>query len=331
MPEPIFTTQRWRLYVFGLFYVFTRILKRRNWKKLDSFIATHVVSDYHYFQAKYALNSRIWICPRHTVGRHVLRYGIYEPVTSFLIERFVRNGFSFIDIGANVGTHTILAAKSRSGSNPQRIVAFEPLPSTYQVLLENCRLNDLDNVESIMAAVSDHAGVGVIVQLASDPALVMTVENTSSSNSPVDDQCVYVNLDDFCADTGWVEPTVVKIDVQGFEPRVFRGAHRAFGQMSELMVVFEIDVPWLKRAGFTLNDLQASVNELKFDRMFVLDEKEGGVQKLNPEQIVTIFADQRRYSNVLAVKGRMAQTLLDEYIQQLPNLPANLQPRAQPS
>lgn len=68
-----------------------------------------------------------------------------------------------------------------------------------------------------MAAVSDQEGKGTFIQPSHDPALVMT---TPASDSALGDQCVYISLDDFCAEDDWTEPTIVKIDVQGFEPRV---------------------------------------------------------------------------------------------------------------
>ncbi len=331
MPEPIFSDQRWRM---RLYLQSEAILARYHWRgrhRIRMLIARTILSDHHYFQTDYAGSLRLWVCPRHVLGRIIAQRGAYERYTCALIQHFVQRGYAFIDVGANIGTHTVVAAKARTDPGTQRIAAFEPSPVTCQILRRNCQLNDQTDVQCVLAAVSDHAGQGILLRSTNnDPALMMTVEGTLAPESSAgDDKCVYVSLDDFCAETGWTEPTVVKIDVQGFEPRVFRGAHNAFGQMSDLLLIFEIDVPCLTSAGFSLDDLQRELNALSFATLYSLDEKQGSIRDLNPWQIVTQYADQRGYSNVLAVKGQAAKALLDEYIRQLPNLPANLQPRAQ--
>lgn len=95
--------------------------------------------------------------PRDYLQYVVLRDGIYEPLTISLIQRILQDGQTFVDIGANVGLHT-LAARSIVGRNG-RVVSIEPNPYALIHLLENLALNEFDDVEVIAAAASDATGL----------------------------------------------------------------------------------------------------------------------------------------------------------------------------
>ena len=67
--------------------------------------------------------------------------GRYEPEVSSVIQAFIRVGFSFVDVGANIGLHTLAAAFARTNDG-QRVIAFEPEPSTFELLQRNVASND---------------------------------------------------------------------------------------------------------------------------------------------------------------------------------------------
>ncbi len=136
--QPIFSDQLWRIRAFDWAESLLDYYRWRGRDRLRRVVAHTILSGAHYFQTDYANDSRLWVCPRHGVGKHVLRMGVYEPYACALIGHLVGSGFSYIDVGASIGTHTVVAAKSRQGSSTVRLVAFEPFPRTYQVLLRNC-------------------------------------------------------------------------------------------------------------------------------------------------------------------------------------------------
>ena len=72
------------------------------------------------------------------------------------MQRYLRPGDALVDIGANIGVYTLLAA-SLVGSRG-RVLAFEPGRRAFERLEENLRINDLRQVETRCAAVSDHPG-----------------------------------------------------------------------------------------------------------------------------------------------------------------------------
>jgi len=123
------------------------------------------------------------------------------------------------DVGANVGFYTLLAAHlvGRAGS----VVAFEPAARNVGYLRRHLELNALTNVRVLEAAVGDRVGTGLF-QTGPTFSEGRLVEGDSLGPG----QCYIklVALDDLLADGGAPLPQMLKIDVEGAEYAVLRGA-----------------------------------------------------------------------------------------------------------
>jgi FkbM family methyltransferase len=137
----------------------------------------------------------------------------------------------FVDVGANVGSYTLLACSVRGA----RGICFEPVPQTYQRLLDNLRLNDMTGrVQAFNLGLSDRHGL-----------LRFTVgENcmnhvVADGESAVDATRVdVVPLDSILESES---PTAMKIDVEGFESAVVRGASKCLQKPSLNSVIMELN------------------------------------------------------------------------------------------
>lgn len=87
------------------------------------------------------------------IQRHIATYGVWEPDVSHVIERRLRRGDVFVDVGANIGYHSLLAA-SRVGPTG-KVVAIEPNLSTNELLWGNIQANLHDNIRPVSVAISD--------------------------------------------------------------------------------------------------------------------------------------------------------------------------------
>ena len=146
-------------------------------------------------------------------GVHAYWLGNHEPETIGFVMAALRPGDVFLDVGANVGYFT-LAASRRVGS-AGRVIAFEPVPRNLDYLDRHVALNSLSNVEVVRAAVSDRTG-STRFDLGVDPSMGMVDEKGEL-------EVATVTLDDVLMRAG-LSPRVVKIDVEGHEPEVLRGA-----------------------------------------------------------------------------------------------------------
>lgn len=139
--------------------------------------------------------------------------------------RFVgRNGECVYDIGANCGQSTLHLA--RAVGREGRVIAFEPVASTFRRLVENVELNGLSQVTPVCAAASDADGDGVFefnAQKSTQGRLIPTGRSDRHSADFHEIKVQQVTLDSYCAQ-GWPAPTFMKIDVEGGAPAVLKGA-----------------------------------------------------------------------------------------------------------
>lgn len=115
-----------------------------------------------------ALEKRLQLCIHgeadQFVSRRLREEGIWEPYETRLIMASLRPGDVFLDVGANIGYFTVMAAHLvAQGATPGRVYAFEPDPLNCQLLRRSAALNQLENViELSEAALSNHAGEGLL-------------------------------------------------------------------------------------------------------------------------------------------------------------------------
>jgi FkbM family methyltransferase len=167
------------------------------------------------------------------IGRSIETYGEYYESEVDVFRRFLAPGDVALDIGANIGTHTL--AMARIVGPRGSVYAFEPQRLVFQTLCANASLNSLGNVHCVNAVVGETAGW---VNLADpDPAKENNfggaqVEQLRSDRwSP---RVAQVILDDFLQVD---RLAFMKVDVEGMEAQVLRGARQLLGQFMPVLYV----------------------------------------------------------------------------------------------
>lgn len=157
--------------------------------------------------------------------------GLHEFPDMAFVLHFLRPGDLFADVGANVGSYSILACAVAGA----RGVAFEPIPSTYHRLVENIRLNHLEECVSCI-----DKGVG------SEPSkLTFTSDgdtiNHALANGELCDNAVNVDVTTLDEHLHASTPSLIKIDVEGFETPVLKGAKRVLADVTLNAVIMELN------------------------------------------------------------------------------------------
>jgi FkbM family methyltransferase len=155
------------------------------------------------------------------ISEVIRRTGVWEPMTTQIVSALLRPGDTFLDIGANIGWYSALAARLVGESGT--VVAIEPDPVNCQLLLRNTARFPQVSVRNV--ALADQPGQLLLARSASnlgDHRLATTV--TKSERETV---TVHVETLDSLAmieefDVSKIR--VVKIDTQGAETLIFRGA-----------------------------------------------------------------------------------------------------------
>jgi FkbM family methyltransferase len=144
--------------------------------------------------------------------------------------RFVpAQGFTCLDIGANIGA---VSARWRATNSEGTIIAVEPHPRTFARLVRNKRLNNWDNVECVNAAISFCSGK---VSIDLSQALTMAVVGATPGFS---EEVTSLTLDDLVQSRGIHTIHLCKIDVEGHEDEVLRGAVRSLPWIERLILEF---------------------------------------------------------------------------------------------
>ena len=163
------------------------------------------------------LRGKRWIVGSSTHGCWL---GSYEYEKRRLFERTIQQGSTVFDIGANVGFYTLLASVLVGQTG--RVVAFEPVPRNLEYLHEHLRLNRLGNVQVIAAAVAEEEGAA---DFDYGPHSSM---GHLSARGPLSVRTV--SLDQAIASGAIPAPDYLKVDVEGAEAMVFRGATRVLAE-----------------------------------------------------------------------------------------------------
>ncbi|WEK51362.1 MAG: FkbM family methyltransferase [Candidatus Kaistia colombiensis] len=153
--------------------------------------------------------------------------GLHEHVEMAFVLHILRPGALFVDVGANIGSYTILAAATGAD-----VVAIEPIPSTFENLAANVALNGFG-----ARVVRWHGGVGDRAGTLHFTAAHDTMNHVVDGDDGEPSISVEVRpLDDIL---GGRRPRLIKIDVEGYELPVLRGASAALADPDLLALVVE--------------------------------------------------------------------------------------------
>jgi FkbM family methyltransferase len=202
-----------------------------------------------------------------------------NPLTRWQAEGLVRNepetirwisGFSrssvFVDIGANMGMFSLLAAVLRNS----RVFAFEPAAQNYGLFNRNIARNGLDrNITAFCVALSNRAGFDRLhlssMEFGGSGNSFDGRESLTPSATSFNQGSFSTTLDQLVADGAIPVPDYIKIDVDGLEPKILEGADATLGNLRLKSILIEIDpnvkghesiAPLMARKGFFFDSEQ---------------------------------------------------------------------------
>ncbi|MEX2014112.1 MAG: FkbM family methyltransferase [Parcubacteria group bacterium] len=160
-----------------------------------------------------------------TVVKTIKSGRFYEQEMLQYLEKFDFDNSTIVDVGAHIGNHSIYFA---TFTNCDKVLAIEPNPRTYSILAKNIKNNKLENrIETFNLALGDKAGK-VSIQEGPDGKL-------GSSRVIEGNEIKVRTLDAILKNNGVV--SLIKIDVEGYEVNVLRGAKDILKKQSPLLAV----------------------------------------------------------------------------------------------
>ena len=188
----------------------------------------------------YDLNYNI-INTSDSIGRELYLNGIYESKTLHLLMNLLSPGKIMIDAGANIGAISLPVAKMTKAD----IYAFEPSHLIFSTLQQNIVANRISNVFPFSLALSDKNGEANFYESDKVHGWSGLIEIENFKEYPVET----ITLDSFCTLHEIKEIEVLKIDVQGWEYAVLKGAERLLNTKAIHHIIFEVETWAEENAG----------------------------------------------------------------------------------
>lgn len=162
--------------------------------------------------------------------------GCIDPNEFAFLDDILRPGMTFLDIGANEGLYSIFA--SRKVGESGEVWAFEPSPREFRRLHANLALNECANVEEFDLALGDREGEAQLAVAGFGHEGQNTLSSFVYDIEILERMPVAVHrLDEIASRKGLERLDVVKIDVEGSEVRVLKGASAALTDFRPVVIV----------------------------------------------------------------------------------------------
>lgn len=205
------------------------------------------------------------LAPEMTLMSWRMLLGTWEPGSAALCRRILRPGMTVIDIGAHVGYYTRLFARSVGAAG--KVYAFEPHPRNFAMLTRNTR--GFRNVVPRQMAITDAEKTVVLYESASTSArhTIWNAEAEHGREIPVPGASVSSLFRGLSAD-------LVKIDVEGGELGVLRGAEEWLAGSKDVALLVEFAPPVWDAQGMAPRTLLDTLTRMGFD-LFAIGSDRG--------------------------------------------------------
>ena len=244
---------------------------------------------------------RMYVRPESShLAASLITTGDWEKRETEVFMAAIEPGMTVLDLGANIGYYTLIAAQLVGPSG--RVIAFEPDPANYDLLVKNVAVNGHTNVTAIRAAVADEAKRAPLYLDHGHWGESLAEQNISGSVGWV--EVDVVTLDGVVRDKRWTTPVgLMKIDVQGAEGLVLRGGRGLF-ERDLPRILMELEPDRLRTMATEPLDLLRDFEALGY-RIQPIDERAAFDAPISLDRLVSL-AEETGIINVFLTPGPRA-------------------------
>lgn len=226
------------------FYADDKIIPQKVDKYLDNHLINNVTGRFDNQEFPFIVHS---IDNDKFVSTAISLNGVWEPRISQLIIDSMKPGGVFVDIGANIGWHSKIVQ-----NKGYDVIAFEPEPDNFNILKENCT-KEGSTLYNLALGEKEET-----LLIERNPVNYGDSFISNTGNTPIS----VVRLDDTLDQETIEKVCVVKMDVQGFETNVIKGATNFFNSLSKgTTIIIEVS-PWNTNCDLTvINKLRAKCSD----------------------------------------------------------------------
>jgi len=229
------------------------------------------------------------------VSIEILNFGDYEAKELNMLQKFLKKDSVILDIGANIGWYCLNLSKYVPLGC---IIAFEPIPKTFEYLKNNIKINNIKNVKINDFGLSDAEGA---FEFYYDPKLSgsSSLKSLHESRKHEIVKCKLKRLDDLIINlTSRID--LIKCDVEGGELFVIKGALETLKKMKPVLFL-ELLRKWSAKFGYHPNDAIRLLKEIGYDCYFIDNNNLIKIAEINEQTIATnfFFLDSEKHKNYI--------------------------------
>lgn len=197
----------------------------------------------------------MFLDPNDLVQATIMTRGRYEPITLDSISRYLKKGGVFVDVGAHIGYHSLKAAQIVGSQG--RVLAIEPNPETLPVLRKNITANYGDIVTVVPVACSDSETTLEFFSASQTNSGASSISRANAEhfgNTRASYRVQARRLDAIIQENNILQVDVVKIDVEGAELLVLKGAQQTLDRFHPVICI-ELMENQLNNMGTTISEI----------------------------------------------------------------------------
>lgn len=217
-----------------------------------------LIKIYHFFQDKNEIvNTKIdginYKLDLSELIDNKVFYQNWEPEMTKMFKKTIKSGMTVLDVGANMGYYTLLMGKLMK--NKGKIISFEPTLGGFERLKTNVSLNDFNNIVLERIGLANKNG--------KIKAKIRHSWKMSSLIEPKAETIYLMRLDDYVKKNKIEKIDFIKIDVDGYEYEVLKGAKEILEKYKPILCL-EIGNYENKKGGYKLKDIIDYLESFKY-------------------------------------------------------------------
>jgi len=210
-----------------------------------------------------------WLAMNDACGRAILR-GDFEPAEQRFVERYLQPGMTVLDIGAHHGFYSLLASQKVGAAG--RVVAFEPSPRERQKLLRHLELNGCSNVTVEAMALGASAGDAELFVVQGKETGCNSLRSPEVSLHTKKITVPVTSLDRYLEQRGTARVDFVKMDVEGGELDVLRGAAAMLQRPPRPVILCEVQEERTRAWGYAAGEIITQLVERQYGWFRIMAE-----------------------------------------------------------
>ncbi len=232
------------------------------------------------------VNYKIIVTPENgCVDKHIWLNSVYEPEILSLIAREIKKGDTFLDIGANIGQHSLFTSHFVGDSG--KVISFEPIKKIYGQFRESIDLNGFANITAHNLACGNESKKSEIYLNSGNMGGSSLVCLPEKENYSGKEETTVVRLDDFLPADQRID--LIKMDVEGYEYEALQGMKGLLIKNKPKMIMefspciynqhnpehSELILGFIKELGYRIYDIRNDSQEIADFKKFISDLAKG--------------------------------------------------------